>query len=476
VPTTKTNAPHVPLGRLGGAGLRAQCLRLRATRLRFFARRFAKATAGNPSTGDRLSLMMEHAYPTDLARFVMARFDGARVSCRGDLLVRLLSVAYHASLLREEERPLSFRLLFASPDLLPLEEGPPHGNHRLRFDKPRRLDEQEIRRLAPAAKMQRALIGVAGETPEGLEIWGLVQTGPGWLHALQGGRARGAPLPDALLIAVTGPGRVSVSRGGVMIARLAAGKISGPRPDVFESKWLPDACADNRRDVLASHELGGSNGLPVAAAILRQLDQQLVRRVIANIGSSHHGGTLVILPREEAERVVAAGKPISLKYHFADEEPRRRYRSLQLLLLEALVEEAKSQACAPSWEMYTTSAAPALVAIDQALLELAHTIAGLADVDGAVVLNKGFEVIGFGGEIVGELPDVSQVVHALDPEGQLREQESTDRVGTRHRSLYRLCAAFPEAVGFVVSQDGSVRLVANKDGVVTYWDHLGSGP
>lgn len=418
---------------------------------------------------------MEHAYPSDLARFVMERFDGAGVRCRSDLLVRLLSVAYHASLLREEERPLSFRLLFASPHSLPIEEGPPHGNHRLRFHKPRPFDEQEIRRLAPAAKMQRALIGVSGETPEGLELWGLVQTGPGWLHAIQGGRAPGAPLPDALLIAVTGPGRISVSREGVMIARLVGGKLSGPRPDVFASKWLPDACADNRRHVSASHE-HGSSSLPVANAILRQLDQQLVRRIIANVGRSHHGGTLVILPHEEAERIVATGKPISLKYHFADEEPRRRYRSLQLLLLAALVDEAKRQGRTPTWEMYMHSAEPALVAIDQTLLELAHTIAGLADVDGAVVVNKGFEVIGFGGEIVGDLPDVSQVAHALDPEGQSREQESTDRVGTRHRSLYRLCAAIPEAVGFVVSQDGSVRLVANKDGIVTYWDHLGTGP
>lgn len=421
---------------------------------------------------------MDHAYPTDLARFVIEHLEVAGVPCDGVTLVRFLSVAYQASLLREEERPLSFRLLLAPPALLPLEEGPPHGHHRLRFDNPRMLDEQEIRRLAPAAKMQRAMIGVFGEAPSGLQIWGLVQTGPGWLHAIQGGRARGAPMPEALIVAVTGPGRILVSHGGVTIAKLAAGQLTGRSADVFDSKWLPDACADNRRDVLAAHELASASTstLLVAPGLLRRVDQQLVRRIIANVRLSHHGGTIILLPHEEADRVARKGKPIALKYRFSDEEPRRRYRSLQLLLLAALVEDAKRGGRAPTWETYVESAHPDLVTLDQALLELAHTIAGLADVDGAVVMNKRFEVLGFGGEIVGDLPDVPHVMHALDPEGDVREEEPTDRVGTRHRSLYRLCAAIPGAVGIVVSQDGSVRLVANKDGAVTYWDQLGTGP
>ena len=34
----------------------------------------------------------------------------------------------------------------------------------------------------------------------------------------------------------------------------------------------------------------------------------------------------------------------------------------------------------------------------------------------------------------------------------------------------------PAALGIVVSQDGGVRLVANKEGAVTYRDQLGTGP
>ena len=62
------------------------------------------------------------------------------------------------------------------------------------------------------------------------------------------------------------------------------------------------------------------------------------------------------------------------------------------------------------------------------------------------------------------------VRRALDLEGQQAEEESTESVGTRHRSAYRLCLALPNTVAIVVSQDGSVRFVTNRQGTVTYWD------
>jgi hypothetical protein len=53
-----------------------------------------------------------------------------------------------------------------------------------------------------------------------------------------------------------------------------------------------------------------------------------------------------------------------------------------------------------------------------------------------------------------------------------RVEEPTETVGTRHRATYRLCQRVHEAMAIVVSQDGSVRFVAHKNGAVTYWDQL----
>nr|MDQ3387067.1 DNA integrity scanning protein DisA nucleotide-binding domain protein [Actinomycetota bacterium] len=81
-----------------------------------------------------------------------------------------------------------------------------------------------------------------------------------------------------------------------------------------------------------------------------------------------------------------------------------------------------------------------------------------------------FELLGFGGEISGNLPDISIIEKALDAEGSKTVKETTTGVGTRHRSAYRLAGALPRALVVVVSQDGNVRFVKRKDGYVTYWD------
>ena len=65
-------------------------------------------------------------------------------------------------------------------------------------------------------------------------------------------------------------------------------------------------------------------------------------------------------------------------------------------------------------------------------------IVGLAAADGAVVMNKHNELLGFGGMISGRLPDVERVWRALDLEGEEVAEEGTGNVGARHRSAYRL--------------------------------------
>jgi hypothetical protein len=88
------------------------------------------------------------------------------------------------------------------------------------------------------------------------------------------------------------------------------------------------------------------------------------------------------------------------------------------------------------------------------IFEINQLIAALADVDGAVVLTRRFELIGLAAEMVGPLPHVEQVTRAVDLEGETRTRETPDDVGTCQRSVYRLIAAAPEVLAILVSQDG----------------------
>ena len=155
------------------------------------------------------------AYPSDLAALVLTRWHEATVAGQIDLpppatsaLVDVLSICYKATLLREEGRPVTFRLALSEPDAFAPAAGPPSGLHRLVFARPLPFDEHELRRLAPAVVFSRSL--VPRRSPH-FRVWLLLS-----LAAGQDGRrvprqysARLPPDGDPQ----HGPGRDSGARG-----------------------------------------------------------------------------------------------------------------------------------------------------------------------------------------------------------------------------------------------------------------------
>lgn len=429
-----------------------------------------------------------HAYPADLADFVRTRWraldaaDGAQTVLGGALpdresLARFFSAAYQASLLREEERAVIFRVVLADPEAFLESEGPPDGLHRLTFAAPRPYSAHELLRLAPAAKYHRSLVGVAQTDDGEFAIWGILHSGPRWLVSTKGGRGgRSSMDTAALVVRVTGPGRLAVSRGDELLCELRSGKLSGPMLDVFQSAWLPACFARERAELAALHERqrgeqGAAWGM-LADDLAGRISQQMVKRLIATVRAAHHGGTIVMLPGEDAETLDATPDVLRIKYPFRDDGARRRARKLILDTLAAVAKAAGPGGFAEpaGWDFYEAVGSAELSSLDEGIFELSHLCAALADVDGAVVMTKRFELLGFGAEI-GPLPEVRRVRRAMDLEAQVHEEEDVERVGTRHRSAFRLCQRFPGAVVIVVSQDGNVRFVTWHAGGVTYWDH-----
>jgi hypothetical protein len=432
---------------------------------------------------------VKHDYPAQLAACARERWNAAfagetptDVRARSavelpdpESLEILLSVAYQASLLREEERPVTFRLIVAEPTGLPAEAGPPLGLHRLLFTHRRRLGTAELRRLSPAVSYHRALIGVRGDGGGEFEIWGVVYSGLQWLHAAQGGRPAPSMLPpSSLVVRVTGPGLVAVARGSTTLCALHAGRIGGSVMDVFASRWLAEAFMDLRAEITALHLAERSRAhaswAALDQAVIASVAPQMLKRLVTTILRTRHGGILILVPSGRADLSAGSHALLRVKYAFCEEEPRRRYRTLIVAKLRALASAARRKP-APAWAADLRREAE-LFAADEALLELSSLIAALANVDGAVVLTLRFELLGFGCEIGGDLGDVTSVRRALDMEGTRWIEETTETVGTRHRAAYRLCQRVHDAVAIVVSQDGSVRFVAHKDGCVTYWDQL----
>src|SRR5665647_1778318 len=101
-----------------------------------------------------------HSYPKELVAFIFERWQDASfverlcpaaVDCTfqlpdREILEQVISTCYQASLMREEERPVMFRLIIRDSHLFPAEEGPPTGMHRLIFSRVRPFNEYELHR------------------------------------------------------------------------------------------------------------------------------------------------------------------------------------------------------------------------------------------------------------------------------------------------------------------------------------------
>ena len=432
-------------------------------------------------------IAMNHAYPQQLATFVSEHWDQANADQSADelpslpLLELIISTCYQASLMREEQIPVTCRVMLCNPNRLPESAGPPAGLHRLVFDDPRPFSSHELRRLSSAASFHRSLIGVDPSGTKGPVIWGIVHSGPRWLQSLHGGRGTEPAMPAVPVINVTGPGHIEFLLGAQTVGQLSEGHVFGPSMNVFLSNWMHDQFSVVRGERMALHAEHRSRAnnpwSELDPAFTAMIDQHTTKRLIAAIRAFHHGGTLIMIPPERGQEISEPNPWLSLRYTFQQGEPRARFRSLIIRLMNRLAElghhpetEADSNRMV-GWEDYVRSNDPEITELDEAIFEMSHLIAGLTTVDGAVVVTKRFEVLGFGAEIRSDLSDVLLVARAMDLEGERFKVEQTYNVGTRHSSAYRLCHEMKDVLAIVVSQDGGVRFVRWEKGHVMYWDH-----
>ncbi len=326
-----------------------------------------------------------------------------------EVIEHLVSVAFEVSLLQEEGRPAVLRLLLHPPEKLDATTGPPNGLQRLVFTEPRPFTAQELRRLSPAASYHRSLIGVALDAADQPRVWGILQSGPRWLHNIQGGRGSETPLPDSLVIAVTGPGCFDIYRGHKLLLTVRAGQVAPANLDVFQAQWLRHAFAPIRQEIFDLHYLAHDSQSESWAAldesISRYIAQHMVKRLITTVRNSRHGGTLIVVPAERCEEFAAADSNLKLKYRFHDDPARQRFQHLIVSIMNTLAALGGRGAVAAEslvgWEHYNEIHDESLTALDEGIFEMSHLIAQLAGVDGAVALSKRLDLLGFGAEIIG---------------------------------------------------------------------------
>jgi hypothetical protein len=421
--------------------------------------------------------LRSHSYPDLLAKQLWPTWVAKGNHRFGiesrDALARVLSVAYQASLLHEEGRQVTCRVALCHETDLQAAALAPYSFRVLKLCRPRPFDEQEIRRLSPAATFYRTLIAVTWSEGRGFEISTLVNTGewsrdlhtdlPGMIH----------PIPEWLIIHVRAPGNLVVHLGSERLATLMNGRIEEHVFNVFSTNWMQRHINSAATDGTKYPSLQQNADITFRSDLREILDVSFFRRVIRVIRDRRVGGTLVIGPRKLSDQLLEPSGALTAKYRVQVEESSTGYLSLLENLFSRLTTIARHKNVnSVGWLEFLKWSEEIPYSFSSSYLDIAGWLADMAAVDGCLLLEPQFMVLGYGVEI--RVPGLENeiVYRALDLEASVTIPESAEHAGTRHRTAYRLCRDFPEYLAVVVSQDGAVRFIANHRDQVTYWSQL----
>jgi hypothetical protein len=432
--------------------------------------------AGNWGTYFVMELR-SHSYPDLLARQLWPTWV-AKGNCRfgidsRDSLTRVLSVAYQASLLHEEGRPVTCRVaLCPEADLDPAVLAP-YSFRVLNLSRARPFDEQEIRRLSPAVTFYRSVLAVTWSEGRGFQISAVINTGE-WsrdLHADLPGMIH--PIPEWLIIHVRAPGNLVVHLGSERLGTLMNGRIEEHVFNVFSTNWMERHLKTPAAESVKSPETHPADGVRFRSDLREILDVSFFRRVIRIVRDRRLGGTLVIGPRPLSEQLLEPGGALTAKYRVEVDGSSTGYLSLVDGLCSRLDGIARRKKVdSVGWLEFLKWNDEIPYSFSSSYLDIAGWLADMAAVDGCLLLDPQFMVLAYGVEI--RVPGIENeiVYRAMDLEASVTIPESAEHAGTRHRTAYRLCRDFPAYLAVVVSQDGAVRFIANHRDQVTYWSQL----
>lgn len=394
-----------------------------------------------------------------------------KCNCSDEGVSQLVELSYYASLLEEEGRMPRFRAVFgiANEAQLPFPVV-------AKFQPALPIGEVwDLVKIAPAfSRRNTSLWLVERRGPTGdlaLECLGLLNSGAtsqrvmvGYPDPVTTGTHTVLDQSTHLKLSIEGSGHLRASFGLLWEQTLKAGQI---RPTVAFSMTPPlvPVLLDIERHVRRRcAETYPQLKLPEYLLQNAREITHVFKLILDQVVAAQHGGALLVLP--DAATSLSA---VRRRYNIADGFV------VELDLGAKLVEF--SAACArlallrAAWGAGTPTNLPSIdelherqnewFAARNALYATVGTIAGLTEVDGCVVLDRGLHVHLFGGKIQNARDDhgssrLRPLCDWYEPAQSL--DGALARLGTRNQSACGFCREHPHALAFVVSQDTDLRV------------------
>lgn len=418
----------------------------------------------------------------DLAQNVFSELKVRKLAHPSLSILRsLFESLYSASLHSEESRPITFDIVYLNP-----KDPDPKPPPRIRLSRWRcaRLSNRlplttaNLIKLSKASDPRTSSLAVYHDESHQLYLWGLVDHGVGYYDFVNYDADQGPARAGLFQVEVRGAGHLMVSVDYERITELRIDTLILKALDVLHSGPIGEGLTPGIQVYLDKV----ATSLP-ASLIQTFTDWKgfltfewisTLQRLLLRIQTYRHGGAFLISPESSS-----TGLNIKYKLH---------YKRLQTATAtRAGLTIRRCHAMDTAWQHIQSDAndMPIKVYLDESITEdekrdsdnevdgAIWFVSLLTRVDGLVLMDPNLAVRGFGTEITfDDAP--ARVFIAGDRDGSktLLRRADYNHYGTRHRSMMRYCARVPGSIGFVVSQDGDVRIMTLIGGHLVMWENI----
>src|SRR5262245_17983781 len=422
--------------------------------------------------------------PREFARALLEEFHAVQqsdfgnwlsFSCSDESVRGVIELAYYASLLEEEGRPTRFRIVFGddNADALPYPL-------LSRFDTPLLVsDVADVMKIAPALTRPEVALWMTERKGKKTESWleclGLLNAGVdsqrvmiGFPDAIVTGSQTVVNRQTHLKLSVEGSGHLRTSFGLLWEYALRGGIVM-PTSLFAMTPPLEEMLVDSER-IVRQRCKARHPDLPMPEYVLQNVREltNLWTRILDSAISRQHGGAFLIVPEEEISL-----DAIRNKYNIRDGVP------IDLDLGAHLAEFSAS--CGRLFNLRRLTASEDSDALVQQLCDQQNdwlalrsqlhvalsAAAGLSEVDGCVVLDRGLRVKLFGGKIHSSSASGAGAAKVLDLRDWYARDVSIEseirKLGTRNQSACQFCREHPRTFAFVISQDCDLRVYCSDD-------------
>jgi len=337
------------------------------------------------------------------------------------------------------------------------------------------LTVRNLVKLSTAVDPWGSTLAVDADSAGKLRIWGLIDQSVHYSTYVFKESSSGPEMPGMFQALIQGTGEIAVYTTYVLLGSLKQDSLVKRQQRVFQSgpvhSKLMESIKKFQRRV---RNKVGSSLFDERGHWNDSLEANWISalcRILIGIHKYEHGGAVLI-----SDSSTGLNPKYALRYdRLADALFRASVLSIKHTYYSDLIHseylDEKVEEIPTGLYLDESVSGTELNDTNDELTGCVRFLASLSRVDGLIWLDSQLRLKAFGVEITVH-DEPHKVVIAQDSHATKTKKLRLNQYGTRHRSMLRYCAANPNSVGFVVSQDGDVRSITYTGNRVVLWDNV----